>query len=159
MIFFVFLHDYDTHRCESLVRFYDLHYPKYPNGTLYLQHAQSCETWPDCTNPAAQVSALYRITQGLVALPASLVSPEQRNFFARIAKSLPRIPLTRASNGQLQVSPCEGGFPHHHVNSENVETYAIWPYEFFAVNRSGDEEEKFPLAIGKNTFENVHFGP
>ena len=41
--------------CESLLRFYDLHYPKYPNGTLYLQHAQSCETWPDCTNPAAQV--------------------------------------------------------------------------------------------------------
>ena len=66
--------------------------------------------------------------------------------------------MTRASNGQLQVSPCEGGFPRHHVNSENVETYAIWPYGFFAVNRSGDEAKNFPLSIGKNTFENVHFG-
>jgi hypothetical protein len=31
--------------CTSLLTFYDLHYPKYPNGTLFLQHAQSCETW------------------------------------------------------------------------------------------------------------------
>eukprot|EP01047_Picozoa_sp_COSAG01_P061946 COSAG01_NODE_7802_length_3052_cov_1.950220_2_plen_77_part_00 len=43
--------------CESLLEFYDQHFPKHRNGTLFLQHAQSCETWPDCDNPAAQVSA------------------------------------------------------------------------------------------------------
>ena len=144
--------------CESLLRFYDLHYPKHPNGTIFLQHAQSCETWPDCTNPAAQVAALHRIGQALVALPPGLVTGGQRAFFARIASSLPAIPLTTASNGQLQVSPCAGGFPQRHVNGENVETYAIWPYEYFATNRSAAIEAAFPLAVGANTFANVHFG-
>ena len=28
--------------CESMIQFYDEHYPKYPNGTMFLQYAQSC---------------------------------------------------------------------------------------------------------------------
>ena len=31
-------------------------------------------------------------------------------------------------------------------------------YEYFAVNRSADVEAKYPLAVGQNTFANVHFG-
>ena len=108
--------------CQSLLEFYDEHFPKYSNGTLFLQHAQSCETWPDCDNPAAQVAALIRITEGLTSIPRHLLSAEQAAFFARIAKSLPAIPLTDAKNGQPQISPCEGGFPSRHVNGENVET-------------------------------------
>lgn len=141
--------------CQSLLTFYDEHYPKYPNGTMFLQHAQSCETWPDCDNPAAQVSALHRIAEGLVGLPPDLVSSEQRAFFARVARSLPAIPLTRSPGGRSQVSPCQGGFPARHVNAENVETYAIWPYEFFSVNRTGAQSS---LAVGLETFNNVHFG-
>ena len=102
--------------------FQDQHFPKYSNGTLFLQHAQSCETWPDCDNPAAQIAALIRITEGLTAVPRQLLSAEQAAFFARIAKSLPAIPLTDAKNGQPQISPCDGGFPSRHVNGENVET-------------------------------------
>ena len=183
--------------CESLLEFYDQHFAKYSNGTLFLQHAQSCETWPDCDNPAAQVAALIRIAEGLNAIPKSLLSTEQAAFFSRIAKSLPAIPLTTdpedgllqvrknaffsrcfvlkmiilcqdrlGTNKEkvqtktllLQVAPCESGFPAHHVNSENVETYAIWPYEFFAVNRSAEVEAAYPLAVGQATFKNVHFG-
>jgi hypothetical protein len=43
-----------------------------------------------------------------------------------------------------------------HVNGENVETYAIWPYELFAVNRT--TEAKWPLAVAKASFQAVHFG-
>jgi len=90
--------------CESLLEFYDQHFPKYSNGTLFLQHAQSCETWPDCDNPAAQVAALIRIAEGLNAIPKSLLSTEQAAFFSRIAKSLPAIPLTTdPEDGLLQV--------------------------------------------------------
>lgn len=144
--------------CESLLTFYDEHYPKYPNGTLFLQHAQSCETWPDCDNPAPQVAALHRIADGLMAVPKNLLSAHQAALFGRIAKSLPRIPITPVKSGGMQVSPCEGGFPSHHVNSENVETYAVWPYEYFAVNRSESVEAEFPAAVGMNTFNNVRFG-
>ena len=105
--------------------FQDQHFPKYSNGTLFLQHAQSCETWPDCDNPAAQIAALIRITEGLTSIPRHLVPAEQAAFFARIAKSLPAIPLTDAKNGQPQISPCDGGFPSRHVNGENVETCKI----------------------------------
>ena len=35
---------------ESMLRFYDEHYPKYENGTLWLKDAQACETWPNCTS-------------------------------------------------------------------------------------------------------------
>ncbi len=59
---------------------------------------------------------------------------------------------------QLQVSPCEGGFPQVHNNGENVETYSIWPYEYFAVNRSTATNKNYPHKIGLNTFNNVHFG-
>eukprot|EP01052_Picozoa_sp_SAG31_P034324 SAG31_NODE_3997_length_3678_cov_2.098351_2_plen_658_part_00 len=111
--------------CESLLEFYDEHFPKYDNGTLFLQHAQSCETWPDCDNPAAQVAALMRIAEGLRAVPARLLSARQRGLFGRVEANLPAIPLTTAEDGSLQVSPCEGGFPSKHVNGENVETYAI----------------------------------
>ena len=31
-------------------------------------------------------------------------------------------------------------------------------YEFFAVNRTAAVEAKYPLAVGQNTFANVHFG-
>ena len=77
---------------------------------------------PDCNNPAAQVSALHRIGEAVLALPSELLSPSQRSLFQRVATSLPDIPLTKAEDGSAQVSPCEGGFPTHHVNSENVET-------------------------------------
>eukprot|EP01047_Picozoa_sp_COSAG01_P061947 COSAG01_NODE_7802_length_3052_cov_1.950220_3_plen_239_part_01 len=99
-----------------------------------------------------------RITEGLTAIPSHLLSSRQRAFFQRIAHSLPVIPLTMAANRQAQISPCQGGFPLKHVNGENVETYVIWPYEFFAVNRSAAIEAQFPLAVGQNTFEHVHFG-
>ena len=54
------------------------------------------------------------------------------------------------------LAPCEGGFPTQHVNGENVETYAIWPYELFGVNRT--TEAKWPLAVAKASFQAVHFG-
>jgi alpha-L-fucosidase 2 len=115
--------------CESLLEFYDEHFPKTDDGQLFLQHAQSCETWPDCDNPAAQVAALMRIAEGLRAVPHQLLTTKQSAFFSRIAKALPSIPLTSAQNGLPQISPCDGGFPSKHVNGENVETYVIWPYE------------------------------
>jgi len=111
---------------ESMLRFYDKHYPKYANGTLWLKDAQACETWPNCTNPTPQVAALHRICAGVLALPPALVSAERQAFFARICvrDGLPAVP--RTAEGLL--APCEGGFPlTNHVNSENVETYAIWP--------------------------------
>lgn len=171
MMLQVFHHTHNTSQltsiilpwCENILRFYDQHYPKYSNGTFYLKDAQSCETWPTCTNPAPQVSALHRIAEGLMAIDAALLSPEQQKFFARVANSLPQVPLTTNSAGELQISPCQGGFPAHHVNSENVETYAIWPYEIFAINRSsgtssGDLGGELPVSIGNSTFQNVHFG-
>ena len=138
-----------------MLLFYDEHYPKYPNGTLWLKDAQALETWPNCTNPTPQVAALHRICEGLLALPTALVSNASRAFFSRVCtgNGLPDIPRT---GGGLLLSPCEGGFPTQHVNSENVEMYAVWPYELFAVNRT--TQPKWPLEVGVASFNAVHFG-
>ena len=59
---------------------------------------------------------------------------------------------------KLKLARGPQGFPTTgHVNEENVETYPIWPYEFFSVNRSAEGESVYPLAVGKNTFDGVHF--
>ena len=59
---------------------------------------------------------------------------------------------------KLKLARGPQGFPTTgHVNEENVETYPIWPYEFFSVNRSAEVESVYPLAVGKNTFDGVHF--
>ena len=92
--------------CESLLQFYLQHFPK-RNGTLQLEHAQSCETWPDCTNPAAQVAALHRISEALSALPPEALSASQASLFASVAQALPAIPLTTGEHGR-QIAPCQG---------------------------------------------------
>lgn len=141
--------------CESMLRFHDAHYPRHANGTLWLRDAQALETWPNCTNPTPQVSALLRICPALLTLPAAQVSAEQRAFFARFcgAGRLPEVPRT----AEGLIAPCVGGFPNGtHVNSENVETYAIWPYELYAVNRT--TEARWPLEVGRSSFEGVRFG-
>ena len=102
-----FITQYALPWCLSLLTFYDEHYPKYPNGTLFLKDAQSCETWLNCDNPAPQVSALHLITNALVNLPATLVpDATQRAFFKRIHENLPDIPLTHTSTGTLSWTCC-----------------------------------------------------
>ena len=73
--------------CESLLRFYDQHYPKYPNGTLYLQHAQSCETWPDCTNPAAQAHMRHTSQLFLLVLEYTLTHLQSASYVGKRAAS------------------------------------------------------------------------
>ena len=140
--------------CESMLRFYDEHYPRHPNGALWLRDAQALETWPNCTDPTPQVSAILRICPALLALPTEQVSSERRSFFGRFCADgrLPEIPRT----AEGLIAPCVGGFPATHVNSENVEMYAVWPYEFFAVNRTS--ERRWPLEVGRASFARVHFG-
>lgn len=80
--------------------------------------------------------------------------------FERVCKTAgpPEIPLTMITNEDgesvITISPCLGGIPAgDHVNSENVETYAIWPFEYYGVNRTSTDYD-----VGLNTFENVQFG-
>lgn len=83
-----------------------------------------------------------------------MTTAAQRAFFARVAAALPEIPTFDGPHGK-QVAPCAGGFPSRHVNGENVETYAVWPYEYYAVNRT---DAKYPVSVGRNTYDGVHFG-
>lgn len=159
------LHNNALPWARSLIKWYQLHYP---GKTLYLAHAQACETYDDCNNPADVVSGLTRFAQLLVSLPVSAnISDTDRASFQAFQTSLPKIPLglpkylqdggfsktesnASLSSASVQVVPCEPGFPTSHVNSENTETYALWPYEFFTVNRT--EQEQYPLLQGLNTF-------
>lgn len=139
----------------SMLTFYDEHYPKDANGTMWLNDAQGLETWSNCTNPAPQVAALHRICDGLLSLPPSLVTSSTRAFVKRVCviDGIPNLPLT----DQGLFSPCKGGFPTiPHVNTENIETYPIWPYELCGVNRSTGTT--WPLEMGKATFAAVRFG-
>ena len=142
---------------RSLITWYREHYPAHPNSsTLFLQGAQACETYPSCDDPADVVSGLHRFGQLLVSLPSSEhVSPADRESFGAFLASLPGIPLgyrRTPFDGPLQVVPCAPGFPFRHVNSENTETYALWPYEFFSVNRTESLHGRYPLNVGRTTY-------
>lgn len=90
--------------------------------------------------------------------PLDLFSDSHKEFFTRVCATspLPKIPLNTTTSLTV-IAPCDGGFPTtNHVNSENTETYAIWPYQLFAINRSGEKD--FPNQVGLDTFDNAMFG-
>ncbi len=51
------LKEYTLPWTDEVLKWYDLHYPRNPNGTILMLNAKSCESYNHCTNPAPQVRA------------------------------------------------------------------------------------------------------
>ncbi len=129
----VFLIDTVLPFTESVVRFYDEHYPLDDEGTYRLHPAQALETYWEAVNPTPPIAGLHWVVSKILDLPDSLLSLEQQDFFAQVSRQLPPIPLGE-KEGRHMVLPGEhtAGEPRNH---ENPEFYAIFPYRHFGVNK------------------------
>jgi hypothetical protein len=119
----------------SSVKFYDQHYqmihqkntgqPLDEQGKLVIYPSTASEAHLNSTNPADAVAGLTAITKAVLDLPPSLLTPEQRAYFAGFQKRIPELPVeTSEVDGQQRTilkyslydeSKGAGFFPNLHA--------------------------------------------
>lgn len=118
----------------SVLKYFDTRFKKDDQGRIILSPTQSVETfWYDVTNDLPTAAGLNDITSRLCALPARLVSPEQRAFFEKMKASAPGIPI---EEGRLAPA---AHYKNERSNCENPELYAIWPFRLYGLGKPGLE--------------------
>jgi|EP01047_Picozoa_sp_COSAG01_P023026 alpha-L-fucosidase 2 len=110
----------------EVLKFYDLHFPRNPNGTLLMLNAKACESYNHCTNPAPQVAGLKMVVAGLLTVPEPLLGAARMGFLNNFSRQIPDVPLMescqtehsgcgercgacaskRAPAGTTQIAPC-----------------------------------------------------
>jgi len=117
---------------REILTFFEQHYPTNAQGKLVLHPSQAVETWWHCTNAMPELAGCIAVTDRLLALPAKLASPPDRDLWQRLRTKLPPIPL-RQVNGKQALAPAE--FFADKRNIENPELYGVFPFRLFAFNR------------------------
>ncbi|MEI7938505.1 MAG: DUF5703 domain-containing protein [Verrucomicrobiota bacterium] len=117
---------------REILTFFDQHYPTNAQGKLVMHPSQALETWWRCTNAMPELAGCLAITERLLAMPAELAPPSDRDLCQRLHAKLPPIPL-RVVNGRKALAPAE--LFAQRSNSENPELYPVFPFRLFAFNR------------------------
>jgi alpha-L-fucosidase 2 len=141
---------------DAIVTYYAEHWPRGADGKIHMSPVQSLETYQlDAVNPTPDIAGLKSDLPRLLALPADLTSPEQRNKWEKILNDLPPIPMGKTARGKLP--PFGVGDPNGTPvilpaekygktrNSENPELYVAFPYRLYGVGKPG-------LDLARNTF-------
>jgi hypothetical protein len=130
----------------QVLRFYEQHYGRDENGRIYIYPSQALETYWDAVNPVPAVAGLRWNVDGILQLPDSLFTDEQRLFFREMQAILPQMPLGE-KDGLPVVLPAAriAGEPRNH---ENPEFYAIFPYRFYGTGKEDFERMR-------NSFESA----
>jgi alpha-L-fucosidase 2 len=116
---------------EQLLLFYKHHY-ELKDGKLWIAPAQALETFWDVDNPAPDIAGLIHVKERLSAIPST----------KRIADLLPPLPDLPTQNGRLVAADVIRGTVK---NTENPETWAIFPYRLATVITPHSE-------LGRRTF-------
>ncbi len=136
-----FLHNTLYPFAESVLRFFDEHYPRDKDGELHIEPSQALETWQKATNPLPEVAGLKYVTKRL--LDFETIPEELKTLCMRLQKDLPDLP--RETEGdQTYLLPAET-FDELR-NSENPELYAIFPFRLYGLSQPD-------LEIARETFE------
>ncbi len=127
---------------DQVVLFYDQHYQRTAEGKLHISPSQALETWHTAEDPVPVVAGLRVVLPGLLALPETLTTSEQRERWGRVLGEVKEIPIAEEA-GKKWVKPA-------HVfsdkrNAENPEMYAVFPYPIYGVGKPG-------LEIGRETY-------
>jgi len=128
---------------EAVVRFYDEHYRKEnltrtgseydANGKLVLFPMNCLELYAKATNPIEVVCGLHRVVEGVLALPASTVSPSMRAYFQQLQPHLPQVHL-ETRDGKQVLKPAKDYDVDSPLNTtEFPEGYAVWPYRMYGI--------------------------
>ena len=117
---------------DEVVKFYDQHYQRNEQGKVHFSPAQSLETWHVAEDPLPVVVGLRTVLSGLLDLPESITSPEQRQRWKRFRSELPETPFGEA-DGKKWIEPARTYSKYS--NAENPELYAVFPYRAYGVGK------------------------
>lgn len=107
----------------SVLKYFDTRFKKDAQGKIVIDPAQSVETyWEGVVNDTPCVAGLQSVTARLCSLPPHLLTPSQREFFARMKAACPPLPVRDG-----EITPAEKYFDQT-SNVENPELYAVWPF-------------------------------
>jgi len=117
---------------DQVVLFYDQHYKRNQDGKLHISPAQSLETWHTAEDPLPVVAGLRTVLGGLLQLPESLTTSEQRGRWQRFLGEVREIPVGEEA-GKKWVKPAH--VFSNRKNCENPELYAVFPYPVYGVGK------------------------
>jgi hypothetical protein len=127
---------------ESVIQFYDRHYPRDAGGKILFMPAGALETWHEAVNPMPEIAGLRAVLPRLAALPAA--SGEQKTAWKSLAGKLPPIPVADRNGEQVLAAAQQLIGPIR--NSENPELYAVFPYHLYGVGKPS-------LPLARRTFD------
>jgi len=113
---------------RQVLRFYDKHYPRDPNGKLRIDPAMVLETWWIAVNPAPDVSGLHYCLDELLAMNAG--SAADRADWQRLRNQLPPVHL-HTIDGRQAIAPAREWKLKR--NFENGELYPVFPFRRFGL--------------------------
>ena len=127
---------------DQVVTFYEQHYQRDKDGKLHIYPSQALETWQNTENPTTVLAGMRVVLAGLLALPESLTTSEQRKRWTRVLGEIREVPIAEEA-GKKWIKPA-------HVfsdkkNAEHPELYAVFPYPIYGVGKPD-------LEIGLETF-------
>ena len=145
----------DMEWIKGAVRFYDSYYRNETkrltgkeldtNGKLSIYPANSIELLVGAKNPIEVVAGLRRICDALTKLESSLVSKEEKIYFANLLSILPELPVGEI-NGKPILLPA-ASYEKEYNLWELPELYAAWPYRLNNIARPGTTQ------IAQNTWD------
>lgn len=120
------------------------------NNRYVLYPGNGVELYTDTKNDAATIAGLMALSNGLLALPDSMLKAEQRKFVEDFSMRLPQIPH-RIIRGHETIAPADSWLKERaDTNMEMPHLYPLFPFGIFSIGRPD-----FDLA--RNTWEYGYF--
>jgi hypothetical protein len=127
---------------DQVVTFYEQHYQRDKDGKLHIYPSQALETWQNTENPTTVLAGMRVVLAGLLALPESLTTSEQRTRWTRVLGEMKEVPIAEEA-GKKWIKPAY--VFSDKKNAEHPELYAVFPYPIYGVGKPD-------LEIGLETF-------
>jgi hypothetical protein len=114
----------------DIIRFYDVHHAREPDGTIRFAPSQALETWQKAVNPANEIAGLRWVLPLLLELPPDSVPAETRAYWREVLARVPELPRRTNRDGRVALAPAAETLEPAR-NSENPELYAVFPFRLF----------------------------
>jgi len=113
---------------REVLLFYDKHYQR-KDGKLYMEPANSLETWWIAVNPAPDLAGLRYCINGLLKMKAG--SSDDQYHWAKLLEEMPDIPM-QTIDGKLAIAPAQD-YVKKRKNLENAELYPVFPFRCYGI--------------------------
>jgi hypothetical protein len=129
----------------SVLRYFDSRFRKDAAGRIILDPTQSKETyWHGVIDDTPCISGLTDITTRLGRLPDGIATPQEAQFFARMAAATPDLPVEEAKLDGKTVRKIAVARVYEPIrtNVENPELFPVWPFRLCGLDRPMLEEAR-----------------